>query len=47
MKAFVVLSDKFSHVTGDEEKEKELKGFTCTEPWSVLTLLLQRNFRVT
>ena len=28
VKAFVVLSDKYKHLRGDEEKENELKGKT-------------------
>lgn len=30
VKAFIVLSDKYQHVRGDQDKEAELKGKTLT-----------------
>ena len=40
VKAFVVLSDKYKHVLGDQEKETELKGKLWITVSNFLTLPL-------
>ena len=41
VKAFVVLSDKYKHLRGDQEKENELKGKTVkTHILSYLSFLV-------
>ena len=48
VKAFVVLSDKYKHLRGDQENENELKGKTVkTHILSYLSFLVQRNSRST